>query len=179
MSGQPWRRRALLAALVAATLAWPAALEAQQRGPQLRRAQDREQLEQRIRAQMGRMMQERLGLEEEQAEDLAGVVQDFDGRRRELFSLEQATRRRVEALLREGSADQDEAAELLERMAQLRLQEAELFRDEQEALLDVLTPAQVLGLQALRQELGQRIRALRGGPGGDERGRRPAGPGRR
>jgi hypothetical protein len=67
----------------------------------------------------------------------------------------------------------------MERMAELRLQEAELFRAEQEALLEVLTPTQVLGLQALRQELGQRIRALRGGPGGDERGRRPGGPGRR
>ena len=179
MSGQPWRRGTLLTAFVAATLAWPAVLEAQQVDPQLRRGQDREQLEQRIRAQMGRMMRDRLGLEEEQAEELAGVVQDFDGRRRELFSLEQATRRRVEALLRDGSDDPDEAAELMERMAELRLQEAELFRAEQEALLEVLTPTQVLGLQALRQELGQRIRALRGGPGGDERGRRPGGPGRR
>ena len=180
MNGQPWRRGTLLTALVAATLLWPVVLEAQQVGPQLRRGQDREQLEQRIRAQMGRMMRDRLGLEEEQAEELAGVVQDFDGRRRELFSLEQATRRRVEALLREGSDDQDEAAELMQRMAELRLQEAELFRAEQEALLEVLTPTQVLGLQALRQDLGQRIRALRGGPGGDERGRRPGGgPGRR
>jgi Spy/CpxP family protein refolding chaperone len=172
--------RALLAVLVAVTVACPAVLDAQQRGPQLRRGQEqeREQLEQRIRAQMGRMMRERLGLDEEQAASLAEVVQDFDGRRRELFSLEQATRGRVEALLLEGSNDEDEAAELMERMADLRLREAQLFGEEQEALLGVLTPSQVLRLQALRQELGQRIRALRGGQGGGERGRRPAGPGR-
>jgi Spy/CpxP family protein refolding chaperone len=172
-------RGVLVALLVAAAVAWPAVLEAQQRAPQLRRGQDREQLEQRIRAQMGRMMQERLGLDEAQAASLAEVVQDFDVRRRELFALEQATRRRVEALLLEGNGDEAEATELMERMVELRLREAELFREEQGALLDVLTPTQVLRLQALRQELGQRIRALRGGPGGgDERARRPGGPGR-
>jgi Spy/CpxP family protein refolding chaperone len=176
-------RGALLAVVAAVTVAWPAGLEAQQRGPDGRRrqVQDREQLEQRIRAQMGRMMQSRLGLDEEQADRLAAVVQDFDGRRRELFSLEQATRRRVEALLLEGSDNEAEATELMGRMAELRLREAELFRQEQEALLDVLSPTQVLRLQSLRQELGQRIRALRGGPGGqggDARDRGPASPGR-
>jgi hypothetical protein len=51
-------------------------------------------------------------------------------------------------------------------MWELRREEAELFREEQEALLDVLTPIQVLRLQELRQDLGQRIRALGGGRGG-------------
>jgi hypothetical protein len=65
-------------------------------------------------------------------------------------------------------------------VAELRLQEATLFREEQEALLAVLTPVQLLRLQDLRQELGQRIRALRGGRDGDfdrRRGPAPGGPG--
>jgi len=143
------------------------------------RGPDREMLEQRVRAQMGRMMRQRLGLNEEEAARLSEVVQDFDGRRRELLRLEQATRRRVEALLLEGGEDAAEGRELLERMSDLRVREAELFREEQEALLDVLTPVQVLELQTLRQELGQRIRTLRGGRGGRPPGASgPIGPGR-
>ncbi|HSH75771.1 MAG TPA: Spy/CpxP family protein refolding chaperone [Longimicrobiales bacterium] len=171
---------ALGAALLLAAHLAPASLQAQ-RAPLGRRGQvqNREQLEQRIREQMGRVMRERLGLDEEQAARLSEVVGDFDGRRRELVALEQATRRRVEALILEGGSDQAEARTLIERMSALRLQEAELFEAEQEALLGVLSPAQVLRLHALRQELGQRIRALRGGRGAEPRrgGRAPVGPG--
>lgn len=171
--------RALLLGLALATafVTGPDAGEGQQ-GPQGRRGDvDRERLEQRIRAQMGRMMRERLGLDEDQATRLAAVVQDFDGRRRALFAEEQAARRSVEALLDRGGDDQAEAQALLDRVAELRLQEARLLREEQEALLDVLTPTQVLELQELRQELGRRIRAVRGGRGGDGDGRRGSGPG--
>lgn len=152
--------RPLALVAVLAGLALPVGLAAQDAPPGRGRIQDREQLERRIRAQMGRMMQERLGLDEQQAAQLSDVVQGFDARRRELFTQEQATRRRVEALLLEGGADQTEARSLLGRMAELRIQEAELFREEQEALLQVLTPRQVLELQSLRQDLGRRIRAL-------------------
>jgi Spy/CpxP family protein refolding chaperone len=161
----------VLAAVLVAGALVPTALEGQVPGIRRGNEQDREQLEQRIRAQMGRIMRERLGLDEEQSTRLAAVVQDFDGRRRELFTREQATRRRVEALLLEGDDDQTEARELMTRMADLRLQEAQLFAAEQQALLQVLTPAQVLRLQELRQDLGQRIRALGGGRGGGAQGR--------
>jgi Spy/CpxP family protein refolding chaperone len=140
----------------------PSTLDAQR--IQERREVDRAQLEERVRAQMGRLMRERLGLDEAEAERLSEVVRGFDGRRRELFSQEQAARRGVEAVLIQG--DEDEARELITRMWELRQEEAALFREEQEALLDVLTPIQVLRLQELRQDLGQRIRALGGGRGG-------------
>jgi len=157
------RRSWIIAALGLWTLV-PPTVAAQ--GVQERREVDRAQLEERVRAQMGRLMRGRLGLDEAEAERLSEVVTGFDGRRRELFAQEQAARRRVEAVLREGSDDEDEARELITRMWELRQEEAELFREEQEALLDVLTPIQVLRLQELRQDLGQRIRALGGGRGG-------------
>jgi len=135
---------------------------------------DRAQLEERIRAQMGRIMRQRLGLDDEQAEKLSQVVEQFDGRRRTLLTEEQATRERVDTLLRAAPVDQAEAKSLLDRMADLRVQEAQLLGAEQEALLDVLTPSQVLELQALRQDIGRRIRALRGGPDANRRqGRSP------
>ncbi len=156
----------------------PVALLAQAGGQGRRGDADRAQLEERVRAQMGRIMRERLGLDEEQAIRLSAVVEDFDGQRRELFGLEQGTRRRVEALLLEGGRDQDEARQLIDRMGELREQEAELFRAEQEALLEVLTPVQVLRLQELRQDLGRRIRALGGRNGEPGSGRGPMRGGR-
>ena len=163
------RLRSLVVGVLIASAFLPAGLHAQAGGQGRRGGADRAQLEERVRAQMGRVMRERLGLDEEQAARLSEVTQDFDGQRRELFDLEQATRRRVQALLLEGGNDQGEASELITRMGELREREAELFRSEQEALLEVLTPVQVLRLQELRQDLGQRIRALggrNGEPGG-------------
>ena len=70
--------RSLFLGAVAAMMVLAGPLEAQ-RGPAGRRggAQSREQLEQRVRAQMNRMMQERLDLSEEQADQLSAVVQGF------------------------------------------------------------------------------------------------------
>ena len=174
-------RRVTLGALFAVAL-MPLAATAQ--GGDRRPAGDRAQLEERVRAQMARVMRERLGLTDEQATRLSEVTQTFETQRREIFSLEQAARRRVEALLLEGGNNQDEARELITRMGDLREREARLFREEQDALLDVLTPVQVLRLQELRQDLGRRIRALggrdgqpgpAGGPGPERGGR--GGPG--
>lgn len=172
-------RRALLLIGVGVFLASAAPVDAQR--PQRRGSpQDRAQLEERIRARMGQMIQARLGLEEEQASLLSEVVREFDTQRRTLGRQEEATRRRVEALTLEGGTDEQEARELLDRMADLRAQEAELFRAEQERLLEVLTPMQVIEFQALRAELGQRIRALRGRPGSRRRpGNGGPGPGGR
>lgn len=170
----PIRGVALLVAL-AVTVVAPASADAQRRRGE---PPNREQIEQRIRAQMGRMMQERLGLDEDQAEELSEVVRSFDGQRRELAQREFALRRQVEALM-DGDGDRDEARALLEQQADLRMREAELFRAEQEALLDVLSPTQVLELQDLRQDIGRRIRALRGGDGPDGGRFRGPGPGPR
>jgi Spy/CpxP family protein refolding chaperone len=137
------------------------------------RFQDREQLEQRIRAQMGRLMRERLGLSDEEAVALGEVVESFEGRRREIYRLEQETRREVDALREDPAPEQEAAAALLDRMVDLRAREARLFAEEQDALRGVLTPVQILELHSLRAQIGQRIRALRGGRYGrsERRGR--------
>lgn len=129
---------------------------------------DRQEMEQRVRAEMARVIRERLGLTEDESRRLGEVVERFQEERRELWRSEQATRRRVEALMLEGGEDPEEARELLERLVELRVEESRLFEAEQEALLEVLTPTQLLRLHALREQMGRRIRALRGRrPGGD------------
>ena len=159
--------------LLLTAMAAPSAADAQRRRDG--EPPNREEIEQRIRAQMGRMMQERLGLDQAEAERLSEVVRSFDGQRRDLAQREFQTRRQVEALM-DGGGNDREARALLEQQAELRMQEAELFRDEQEALLEVLSPAQVLELQDLRQDIGRRIRALRGGGSSDDGRFRGPGP---
>jgi len=146
-----------------------------QRAQQPRRGQDRAALEQRIRAQMGRMMSERLGLTEEERAALSEVVQGFEGRRRDLFREEQALRRTIERLTREDDPDQEEAAEALQGLVELQRREAELFAEEQAGLRTVLTPVQVLEFMEIREQIGRRIRALRGGRGEDDARRRRRG----
>jgi Spy/CpxP family protein refolding chaperone len=154
-------------------LASPTSAEGQRRRDD---GADRAQIEHRIRAQMGRMMQERLGLDAQEEARLSELIQTFESRRRELMGREVETRRRVEELTRQGGGDA-EARGLLQLQADLRLEEAQLFAAEQNALLQVLTPAQVLELQDLREDLGRRIRALRGGGrGGEPNGPRGPGP---
>ena len=159
----------LVLALMAVLVVVPMSVQAQDRGD---RRPNREEMERRIRRQMARTMQERLGLDMVQSQELSAVILSFEGQRRELGRAEMAVRRRVEALMLEGGVDEAEAQQLLTRMTELRVEEARLFAEEQAALLEVLTPVQVLELQALREEMGRRIRALRGreGPAARRRG---------
>lgn len=161
-------RLLLLLALTAAGGAPLSAQRMQGRAGQ----QDRAELERRVRARFGEMVKQRLGLTDEQAERLGQTVESFQQDRMRLFREEQAVRKRVEALMLEGGDDAAEARELLDRLQALHEEETRLSAGEQAKLLEILTPMQVLRFQALREEMGQRIRRLRGGgPGG------PGGPG--
>jgi len=142
---------------------------------------------------MGEMIKRELGLSDDESERLSQIVQGLEGRRREIAREEQQVRRDAEALLANGGDDL-EAERVLDRMRAVRERELALFVQEQQALREVLTPRQILQLQALREQVGQRIRALRNGgggpggmmapgPGGAESGSgapggRPRGPGR-
>lgn len=156
-------RGLMLAALTILTMA---PLAAQDRRERPHTPQEREEMEERFRARMGRMIQERLGLSDEDLTSLQEVTESFQEQRRSLWRSEQATRRRVEALLLEDGDDQAEARELLTRLTELRQEESRLFEEEQEALLQVLTPMQVLELRALREQISRRMRSLRGRRGG-------------
>lgn len=146
-----------------------------QRGPGPRTG-DRAELEQRVRARFAEVMKERLGLTAEQAEALGRTVDSFRENRRQLFTDEQDVRRRMQEMLMNSDPSDEEGLELLRRMEELREEEARLFQAEQRALLEVLTPVQVVRFHAMREQLSQRIQELRGG-GGPPRGPRPGGPG--
>jgi Spy/CpxP family protein refolding chaperone len=145
---------------------------AAQRSPGAGR-QDRAQLEQRVRARFAETMQRRLGLTDEQSSSLARIVAGLQADRMALGRDEQALRHRMEAILADDQAADEEAREVLQRMTELRLRESRLFQTEQEKLLEVLSPVQVVRFHAMREQLAARIQELRGGPPGP--GRRPGG----
>lgn len=172
-----WMRRGGVWAATLALLALGAGgLEAQQRrGMGQGSPQDRAQLEQRVRARFAEMIKERLGLDDAEGRRLGEVMEGFHRDRQSLFQEEQALRRRSQELLRDGGASDEEAGEVLSRMQALREEEVRLFQAEQAALLEILTPVQLVRLHAMREQLSQRVQQLRVGPPGAAR--RPPGGG--
>ena len=127
--------------------------------------QERAELERRVRQRFGQIIQERLGLTEETAQQLGQAMEAFQGDRTQLMREEQALRRRVEAVVLEGGVSEDESASLLGRLVELKETELDLFRSEQEALMQVLTPFQLLQFHQLREQLNDRVRAMGQQPG--------------
>ncbi len=160
------RSQGFITGFVMLLLAFPMYADAQIRGD---RNQDREQMEQRFRRQMARTIQQRLELDDVQVESLLGVIRSHQEDRRRLGQADMAVRRRVEALMLEGATDEAEAEQLLVRMRRLRTEEARLFAQEQEELLEFLTAVQVLKLQSIRDDMGRRIQRIRGRDGSGPR----------
>ena len=126
------RRRVAAVALVLVAVGACVTAPLAAQNPQGRRGppQDRQEMERRVRAQMARIVQERLELSNEESARLGEVMQRFEQRRRDIRRSEIATRRRVEAMMIEGGGDDEAAADLLGRLSELRQEESALFDEE-------------------------------------------------
>lgn len=179
MRGRSWSGRTRILRVVAllgvmAAAAWPGAAEGQRRGQgdSLQRDQLIEEaravIEARLRAFFGESVKRRLALSDAEMEAVREALGTFDTERRALAREEREIRRSLGPALG-GTAEtlsDAEARRILERMVELRVEEARLFRREQEALLQTLSPVQLVQLYQLRGALENRIRQLRGeGPG--------------
>jgi hypothetical protein len=159
-----FRRAVLGAGLLLAFL--PAGSAGQQRGP------GRLELERQVWARFGETVRQRLALAPESWRELEGILRTFREDREALTLREAQLRRRVVSqgvLAGRGQApplSDAEAREILAAMAEIRREESGLALAEQERLLEVLTPSQLVVLYALRDALNERARRLRqGGPG--------------
>ena len=142
----------------------------------------RAEMERRIQARFDNLVRETLDLTDDQVQQLQDVVEDFRGRRMDFSQRERSTRARVRRLGVRGRGvelTEEEASEILAEMLELSGDEATLFREEQEAFLQILSAPQVVRFIVMRQQFGDRIRTLRGGRGRGGRpqgGRRPGPP---
>lgn len=138
----------------------PYGVEAQGRG-------QRQQLLRRVEQGFGRLVQTQLGLEPSELASLQGVMQAFREDRQSLNQAQASLRYR----LRDpglSQMDEAQAQELLGEMIQLQEAELDLYRREQESLLSVLAPSQVVLFYRVRDEWARRLQRMReqGGSGG-------------
>lgn len=123
-------------------------------------------MERRIQARFDNLVREELELGDDQVQQLQRVVEEFRTQRLEFSQSERNTRTRVGRLGAPGGGrdiTESEASEILAEMLVLSGREATLFREEQEALLRILSAPQVVRFIVMRQQLGDRILTLRGG----------------
>ena len=138
------------------------------------RAEQRAGLERKLRARLGEVVQQRLGLTSEQARQLEAVDRRYQPDRRRLMQREMEVRRslRQQVALRD-SANQATTAALLDQMIGLQRERTELLAREQRDLAAFLTPVQRAQLIALQSDLHRRVMNARRGGGKRSPGREP------
>jgi hypothetical protein len=170
---QPVEALGLAILLGVAGLAAPAALDAQQSPPGRPAAQlqdrpqprmvDRQAMMARVQRDYERHMVRELGLTGDQLGALRSVIAEFHPPRAAIMR----ERRELAVALRglgQASGGEARARELLDRSRALRSRELDLQRQEEERLLEFLSPTQVLQLHQVREAFAERIRRLEGSP---------------
>jgi Spy/CpxP family protein refolding chaperone len=115
----------------------------------------------RVQAEHERRMVEALGLTTSQSTALRALLQRYRESRMDMMR-ERASIREDLARHGESGGTDAEARRILDRMRALRAREIEMQRAEEEALLEILNPSQILQLQILRDHFSERIRQLEG-----------------
>ncbi len=141
-------------------------------GLQLSREEMLQVIQQRFQNRLARSLQ----LDEGQREELADIFGSFSEARAELQPRRRELRREIRQLLT-GDRSEERAMELIQELRGIRQREADLLLEEEDRLLEILTPSQVLRFQTLRDQFGEQIRRL-GSPNGPNFGPGRQGPGR-
>ena len=126
------------------------------------RPRPREALEQRYRQRVGELVQERLGLTDDQAAKLRATNQRFEPRRRDLLRQERETRQALRRQLGGGAAraDQREVGRLLDAMMLVQRRRLSIAEEEQRELSGFLTPVQRAQYYALQEEVRRRMQQV-------------------
>ncbi len=143
----------------------PVAAQTARQGPP---TEARQRLERQVRERFETLIREELGIDEATSTALRETMESFMGERRDLAMRQAELRRRL------GSSgtllDEAGAREVLDEVVAVQRAEVDLLAREQEALLGILSPPQLVRFYTLRERFGERVRTLRGGPAGTRRG---------
>jgi len=154
---------------LSATLLCLGTLPLEAQGPPPGGGRQRQQLERRVEQGFARIVQDRLGLSQEELASLQRVMQSFREDRQAVNQAQASLRYRLQDPSLPEISEED-AREILAEMIRVQEAELDLYRREQQELLSVLSPGQLVLFYRIREEWGRRIQELRG-PGG------PRGPG--
>ena len=158
-------------------------LVAQRQGTLPSGAGRRNDMEVRVQARFDNLVREELELGDDQWRQLQAAVEDFRARRLDFSRGERNTRARVGRLGGGGPGGgpgggreltEQEALEILAARLELSDSEATLVREEQEALLRILSAQQLVRYFVMRQQQGDMVLRIRG-RGGPGRGRQGGG----
>lgn len=150
---RPLSRLVLLFALVVGGAA-PLAAQAPDR------AQNRVELERRVRQAFVNRLRQELRLTPDEISALEEVIRWSEAERQAVAAESRALTERVTEYLRSGGTEQT-ALTLLEERSAIQSREAQLFGEEQERLLEVMSAPQVVRFYVIRDDLNDRIRRLR------------------
>lgn len=127
-------------------------------------SEQRQRLERQIGERFHALIRSELGIDEETSTALREVAERFSGDRRALSQRQQVLRRRLRS---SGSLlDAVEAQAVLDELVAVQRAEVDLLTREQEAFSEILSAPQLVRFYMLREQLNERVRNLRGGPGG-------------
>jgi hypothetical protein len=122
----------------------------------------RQQLEQRFRKGMARVVQQRLQLTDQQMAKLAQANARYDARRRELNREERALRVALRSQLVAGDgANPERIASSLDRVLQIQRERIDLQIEEQRQLATFMSPLQRARYAALQEQVRRRLEGIR------------------
>jgi Spy/CpxP family protein refolding chaperone len=141
---------------------------------------DRSAAQERVRARIARLLQERVGLSDDQMRRLAQMTPALEQRRQSLFREERAARRTLRRELTADTPDQARVATQIDQLFALQRRRLDLAADEHRELAAFMTPVQRARYLALQEHLRRRTDEVRrrrgGGPRGGVRGPGRNGP---
>ncbi|MEX0935702.1 MAG: hypothetical protein WD013_02280 [Gemmatimonadota bacterium] len=121
---------------------------------------DREEMLERVETYFQERLARELRIEPEQRSAFMAALSEFGESRGELFPRKRELMGEVRRYLREGGSE-TEAEALIEDLRAIREREAALLIEEEDRLLEILRPSQVLRLQILREQFQNEILRLR------------------
>ncbi len=125
---------------------------------------NRMEMERRLQQGFAQVIQQRLGLSDEELDAVQAVMNTFRDERRDLMRSQASLRHRLrDPALQD--LNRTEAEELLDEMIRIQEAELDLYRRELEEMRGVLDAGEVILLIGLREEFGRRIQQLRQGRG--------------
>ncbi|HUG02593.1 MAG TPA: hypothetical protein VML95_12065, partial [Longimicrobiales bacterium] len=168
MSGR-WRTAALTIVAVAAVAPFGGlAAQARPQRPQ-EPAQQRRALERRFHERFLDISRRRLDLEERQTERLGEILERGWRARHALQRELAAERERFQEAIGNPDTTDEEFRRRLDAMEQLRSREYELWRSEQRALAEFMTPRQRAMFVQMQMRMNDAVRDVRGRHGGRDR----------
>ncbi len=121
-----------------------------------------ERLRRMVEERIGAQIKEQLGLTDEQAARMRGVMASISARRRTMELQERQLRQALARQLRPGvAANADSVGRLVDALTEARIVYAQTFRDEMREVAGILNPVQRGQYLMIRDRLMQRVQEIR------------------